>query len=78
MIEPLWNAWEELLFLKSHDWAYGVVVSMIFTAAIGVRIPGVTVKFHIFYDYTLGKCQKTISHGFTQAMCGILGSQLGT
>ena len=27
---------------------------------------------------TLGKCLKTISHGFTQAMWGKLGSQIGT
>ena len=35
-------------------WAYGVVVSMfVFTAAIGVRIPVVAVKFHNAYDYTI-------------------------
>ena len=35
---------------------------LIFTAAIGVRIPVVAVKFHNVYDYTivgtLGKCLK--------------------
>ena len=43
--------------------------------------PIVAVKFHNVYDYTierLGKCLKTISHGFTQAMRRKLGSQLGT
>ena len=33
---------------------YGVVVSMFdFTAAIGVRIPVVAVKFHHVYDYII-------------------------
>ena len=33
---------------------YGVVVSgLIFTAAIGVRIPVVAVKFQNVYDYTI-------------------------
>ena len=36
-------------------WAYGVVVlaCLIFTAAVGVRIPVVAVKFHNVYDYTI-------------------------
>ena len=45
---------------------------LIFTAAIGVRIMVAAVKFHNVYDYTIerhpGKCLKTISHGFTQAV----------
>ena len=34
-------------------WCSGYLACLIFTAAIGVRIPVVAVKFHDVYDYTI-------------------------
>ena len=59
------------IYKKSRVTMVEWLACLIFTAAIGVRIPVVAVKFHNVYDYTIERHPwqvSAISHGFTQAM----------